>query len=337
MKTKDTVVLLSHGSGGRLMNELIRELFLKNLGNPILDRLTDAAELELDSKSAVFTTDSFVVKPLFFPKADIGKLAVAGTVNDLLMLGGKPKYLSLSLIIQENFPLILLEKIIKSITKACDKAGVKIVTGDTKVVDRNSCDGIFINTSGIGMKLPGTELGFRRIKDGDAIIINGQIASHGVSIISARENLKFDIASDCESLESLIIPLLKEFKRDIHFLRDPTRGGLATTLNEIAQEIRYSVIIDEKSVPVSKEVLYACEILGFDPLYMANEGKAVIVADETISKDAIKYLRRDKLGKNAAIIGKITKGFGKKVIAKTAIGSLRIIDMHEGDPLPRIC
>jgi len=319
------------------MNELIRELFLKNLGNPILDRLTDAAELELDSRNAVFTTDSFVVKPLFFPKADIGKLAVAGTVNDLLMLGGIPKYLSLSLIIQENFPIAWLERIIKSIAKACGKALVRVVTGDTKVVDRNSCDGIFINTSGIGIKLPATELGFRRIKEGDAIIINGNIASHGVSIISARENLKFNIASDCESLESLIIPLLKEFKRDIHFLRDPTRGGLATTLNEIVQAIKYSIIIDEKSIPVSKEVIYACELLGFDPLYMANEGKVVIVADETVSKDVIKYLRRNKLGKNAGQIGKIAKGFGKKVIAKTPIGSLRIIDMHEGDPVPRIC
>ena len=319
------------------MNELIRGLFLKNLGNPILDRLTDAAELELDSRSAVFTTDSFVVKPLFFPKADIGKLAVAGTVNDLLMLGGIPKYLSLSLIIQENFPIAWLERIIKSIAKACDKALVRVVTGDTKVVDRNSCDGIFINTSGIGRKLPGTELGLKRIKEGDAIIINGQIASHGVSVISARENLKFDIASDCESLESLIIPLLKKFKQDIHFLRDPTRGGLATTLNEIAQGIKYSIIIDEKDIPVSKDASYACEILGFDPLYMANEGKAVIVADKTISKEAVRFLRRNKLGKNAAIIGKIAKGFGKKVIAKTSVGSLRIIDMHEGDPLPRIC
>ena len=337
MKTRNDIVLLSHGSGGRLMNELIRGLFLKNLGNPILNRLTDAAELELRSRSAVFTTDSFVVKPLFFPQADIGKLAVAGTVNDLLMLGGVPQYLSLSLIIQENFPQATLEKIIKSIAKSCDKADVKIVTGDTKVVERNSCDGIFINTSGVGIKLAGTELGFGRIKEGDVIIINGGIGSHGVAIISARENLKFNITSDCESLESLIIPLLKEFKKDIHFLRDPTRGGLATTLNEITRSIKYSIIIDEKNIPVSKEVLYACEILGFDPLYMANEGKVVIVADRRVDGEIIKFLRKRKLGKNASLIGKITKGFGKKVIAKTLVGSLRIIDMHEGDPLPRIC
>jgi len=247
MKTEERKVSLSHGSGGRLMHELIGEVFLKFLGNPVLNKLTDAAPINLRSKRIVFSTDSFVVKPLFFSGADIGKLAIAGTVNDLLMLGAVPRYISLSFILQENFSFSLLEKILSSLASAAKKAGVVVVTGDTKVVDRASCDGIFINTSGIGERLPLVDLDYSRIKENDAVLINGYIGQHGVAIISARENLGFNVRSDCESLEGLIIAVLKEFKKEIHFLRDPTRGGLATTLNEIALKSGFGIVSMNKS------------------------------------------------------------------------------------------
>ncbi len=319
------------------MYELIQNLYLKYLGNKFLNKLTDACVLDLTSKQVVFSTDSFVVKPLFFPDSDIGELAIAGTVNDLLMLGANPKYISLSLIIQENFPFISLEKIIKSIAKASNKAGVLVVTGDTKVVDSNACDGIFINTSGIGVKLPQARLGFENIKQEDCLLINGSIGQHGLSIISARENLKFNVKSDCQSLEGLIIPALKEFKSDIHFLRDPTRGGLATTLNEICLGAHCCVIIDEAKIPLSETIQYSCEVLGFDPLYLANEGKAVFVVDKRIVNQLLKFLRKKSLGKNASIIGKIKDFKQAKVVAQTSVGSSRLIDMRDGDPLPRIC
>ena len=319
------------------MHELIGEVFLKFLGNPILNKLTDAASVNLRSKRAVFSTDSFVVKPLFFPKADIGKLAIAGTVNDLLMLGAVPKYISLSFILQEDFPFSLLEKILSSIASAAKKAGVVVVTGDTKVVDRASCDGIFINTSGIGEKLPLVDLDYSRIKENDAVLINGYIGQHGVAIISARENLGFNVRSDCESLEGLVIPVLKEFKKEIHFLRDPTRGGLATTLNEVALKSGFGIVVDEQEIPISDDVDYACQILGLEPLYMACEGKAVFIVNKKIAPSLLKFLRKTGLGRKAKIFGKIQKVPAKKVIAKTEVGTFRIVDMQDGEPLPRIC
>jgi hydrogenase expression/formation protein HypE len=337
MKALQKKVSLSYGSGGKLMHALIKGMFLKYLGNPALNALTDAAEVLFKQRRIIFTTDSFVVEPLFFPGGDIGKLSVAGTINDLVMLSGVPRYLSLSFIIQEDFPLSLLEQIVRSIASASKEAGVCVVTGDTKVVDRASCDGIFINTSGLGEKEPSGRLGYSRIREGDDIIINGCIGNHGTAIISAREDLKFKIKSDCASLHSLVIPALKEFARDIHFLRDPTRGGLATTLNEIVRSINYGVIIDEAKIPVAKDVSYACEILGFDPLYMANEGKVVMVVNSRISTKLLAFLKRHKLGIQSAKIGSISKRFPAKVLGRTSVGGLRTIDMRDGDPLPRIC
>ncbi len=319
------------------MHELINRLYVKYLGNPILNKLTDAAVVSLKTNQIAFTTDSFVVKPLFFPSSNIGKLAVAGTINDLLMLGAVPKYISLSLIIQEGFSLTLLEKIIRSISLASKKSKVLVVTGDTKVVERNSCDGIFINTSGVGERISLTCLDYSRIKPGDRIIINGFIANHGLSVISARENLKFNLKSDCESLENLIIPLLKKFKTGIHFMRDPTRGGLATTLNEIALARKTGIIIDEEKVSVSKNAQYACEILGLDPLYLANEGKVVMIVDKNIAPALIKFLQNNRLGRHSSVIGEVSKKFSPRVVARTKVGSFRILEMRDGDPLPRIC
>ncbi|MEW6008639.1 MAG: hydrogenase expression/formation protein HypE [Candidatus Omnitrophota bacterium] len=330
-------ISLSYGAGGALMHELIDKLYLKYLANPILNKLTDAAIVKLKSKDVVFTTDSFVVKPLFFTSSDIGKLAVAGTINDLLMLGSRPKYVSLSLIIQEGFSLNSLERIIRSVSVAAKKSKVLIVTGDTKVVDKNSCDGIFINTSGIGEKIPSTCLDYSRIRPRDNIIINGFIASHGLSIISARENLKFNLKSDCESLEDLVLPVLNRFKTGIHFMRDPTRGGLATTLNEIVGFTKLGIVIDEEKIPLSKNAQYACEILGLDPLYMANEGKVILIVDKNITASVIESLRKNRLGRHSSVIGEVNKKFSANVVERTKIGSFRIIEMRSGDPLPRIC
>lgn len=336
-KNKDDKILLGHGSGGTLMHSLIKELILPELRNSYLKKLTDAAVLSLKNKKIAFTTDSYVIKPIFFPGGDIGKLAVCGTVNDLVAMGARPLYLSLGLIIEEGFPKKNLEKIIKSIKKASKKIGIEVVTGDIKVVEKNSCDKIFINTSGIGEIFPGCNLSTSRIKPGDKIIITGSIAEHGISIFLKRENLGFNskIKSDCQSLENLL-KLLKKFPQ-IKFMRDPTRGGIATTLNEIAKITNLGIIIEENSIPVRPSVKAICEILGMDPFYLANEGKMIMVVKNNIAKKVLKALRKTMLGKNAQIIGQITKKNPQKVCLNTKIGGLRILDMLSADPIPRIC
>ncbi len=330
-------IFLGHGSGGRLTHNLIKDLLLKKLNNPILKELSDSALIKYKDNLA-FTTDSFVVSPLFFPGGDIGKLAVCGSVNDLVMVGALPQYLSLALIIEEGLDYKVLERIINSIARCAREAGVYFVTGDLKVVERGACDRIFINTSGIGRIIKKDKLSCKIIKPGDKIIITGNIAQHGLAVLARRKELDFklNIKSDCASLNNLIIPVLKK-TQGIKFMRDPTRGGIATTLNEIVDAACLGVIIEEKDIPISERVRAACELLGIDPLYVANEGKAIIIAEKNSAQKILNLLKRHPLGKNAAIIGSVVKGPAKCVILNTVIGTQRIIDMLTSDPLPRIC
>jgi hydrogenase expression/formation protein HypE len=330
-------ILLGHGSGGRLTHNLIKQLLLKKLHNPVLKELADSAVINYRERLA-FTTDSFVVSPLEFRGGDIGKLCVCGTINDLVMLAAEPEYLSLALIVEEGLDYKLLEKITDSISKEARRAGAYFVTGDLKVVERGACDKIFINTSGIGRILTGKNLSVKNIRPGDKVIITGDIGRHGMAIAAGRNKLGlgFNIKSDCASLDHLLIPVLKKTSA-IKFMRDPTRGGLATTLNEIAEASGLGINILEKEIPVSPEVRAAAELLGLDPLYMANEGRAVLVVAQAGAKKVLQLLRKDPLGRKAAIIGEIRKKPPGKVVLETVIGSERIVDMLSSEPLPRIC
>jgi hydrogenase expression/formation protein HypE len=330
-------ILLAHGSGGRLMHGLIKELVLKEFNHPILKELADCARINYQEPLA-FTTDSFVVNPLFFPGGDIGKLALCGTVNDLVMLGALPEYLSLALIIEEGLDYKILEKIIHSISSHAKKAGASFVTGDIKVVEKGAADKIFINTSGIGRILNLKKLSVRNIEPGDKIIVSGEIAQHGLAVLARRKELDlgFNIKSDCCALNDLIIPVLKKSDA-IKFMRDPTRGGLATTLNEIAQGRNLGIIVDERKIPVAGKVRAACELLGIDPLYVANEGKAVLVVKPHAAKKVLGLLRKHPLGRKAQIIGTMTREPKGSVVLNTVLGTQRIVDMLSGDPLPRIC
>jgi hydrogenase expression/formation protein HypE len=330
-------ILLAHGSGGRLAHNLIKDLLLKKLGNPVLKELADSAAINYKEKLA-FSTDSFVVSPLFFPGADIGKLAVCGTVNDLVMLGAEPEYLSLAFIIEEGLDLKVLEKIVDSVSRNARQAGVTIVTGDLKVVEKGACDKIFINTSGIGRVIKKRDLSVRNISPGDAIIVTGEIGEHGLSVLAKRKELDlgFNIQSDCAALNALLIPVLKKTD-SIKFMRDPTRGGVATTLNEVAEAAGLGIFIDEKSIPVSSKVRAACELLGIDPLYVANEGRAIMIVKKGFEKKVLSLLKKHPLGKNARIIGKVAKENNGRVILNTALGTSRIVDMLTSEPLPRIC
>lgn len=329
-------ITLSHGSGGKLMHDLIRDLFLKNLGNPFLNKMGDAALIKSRTKKLAYTTDSFVVKPLFFPGGDIGRLSVCGTVNDLAVSGAMPEYLSCGIIVEDGFSYADLEKITISIKDACKSAGVKIVTGDFKVVEKGAVDGIFINTSGIGEVFINSELAVSRIKPGDKVIVSGTMGDHAASILLARENLKFkaNISSDCAPLNKFVsLVICKEIK----FMRDPTRGGLATTLNEISSSSGYNIAIEESEVPVKRQVRGLCEILGFDPLYMANEGKLIAIAAENAAVDILAEMKKHALGRDARIIGEVQNDKGKKVYLNTQSGGSRILDMITGEQLPRIC
>ena len=333
-------ILLGHGSGGQLSHELISSLFVKYFSNIILNEQTDAAVLTIPSENLAFTTDSFVVDPIFFPGGDIGKLAVAGTVNDVAVSGAKPLYLSTSFILEEGFPFADLEIIVKSMAEEAKKAGVLIVTGDTKVVNRGKCDKIFINTTGIGL-LPADrkEIGSgKKITAGDKIIINGTIADHGMCIMATREDIRFktDIVSDCACLNHLIQEAL-DVSKNIHFMRDATRGGLATVLCEMAQSKSLGIEVYEEKLPVNENVRGMCELLGFDPLYVANEGKVMMVVGEEDADKVLKTLRKNKLGKEAAIIGEVVEEHKGKAWLTTGIGGRRIIDMLAGEQLPRIC
>jgi hydrogenase expression/formation protein HypE len=332
-------ILLAHGGGGQLSDQLIREVILPSLDNETLAELADSAKLELASKSVCFTTDSYVVKPLFFKGGDIGKLAVCGTVNDLAVAGSRPVALSLSLIIEEGLQVALLEKILESISGAAKENGVRIVAGDTKTVEAGAADQVFINTAGIGVRLPGVNLGFAEIKVGDRILINGTIGDHGMTIISQREGISFEsrLESDCAGVAELTCKLLQS-KNGIRFMRDPTRGGLAATLNEICRGCRLSIEINEADVPIKPAVQAAADMLGFDVLSIANEGKFVAVIPADSAADCLNICRNHPLGREASIIGEITPTRDVPMVETlTRIGGRRIVQMPYGRELPRIC
>lgn len=339
---KDTISI-GHGGGGRLARDLIKNLFLKHLDNPKLAPLGDSAVFELNGSKLALTTDSFVVKPIFFPGGDIGKLSVCGTINDLSVVGARPLYLSCAVIIEEGFSLKDLESITLSIKKSADNAGVEVVTGDTKVVERGLGPGvkgqsnIYINTSGVGIIENGIELGIKKINTGDKIVLSGTIGEHGIAVISKREGFDFEstIESDCASLNDIAQKVLQS--GHIKFMRDPTRGGLAAVLNEIAEDGNLEIKIDEDAIPVRDDVKGICSMLGLDPLYIANEGKVVIIAAKDDAENILSVLHNDPLGQNASIIGEVA-GKGKQgVYLRTPFGGTRILDMPVDDPLPRIC
>ena len=313
----NTKITLSHGSGGRLMQELINKIIISEFGNEILNRLDDGAVLDIDSKNkkTVFTTDSFVVSPIFFPGGDIGKLAVCGTVNDLCMMGAVPKYLSASVIIEEGFAIAELKKIIKSMQKTLKQANVHIVCGDTKVVNKGHCDKIFINTAGIGFVDKKVKINASNAKAGDLVIVSGTIGEHGICILSQREGLRFktQLKSDCAPLNSLVGDMLRLVPA-IHVLRDPTRGGLAAVLNEIAGLSGVGIEVEEGAMPIRSDVRGACEILGLDPLYMPCEGRLVAFVDGRKASDVLKIMRQNTYAKNARIIGRVVSKHKKEVV-----------------------
>jgi len=330
-------ILLAHGSGGRLAHDLVEKSFVKTLANPLLARLDDSAVFEVSGRLA-FTTDSYVVSPIFFPGGDIGKLAVCGTVNDLAMSGAKPLYLSLAFIIEEGLSLAELEQVVNSVRLAAGEAGVEIVTGDTKVVPRGSADKLFINTAGVGLIPEGVDISGGKAKPGDKVILSGAIGDHGIAVMSRREGLSFatKLESDCAPLGGLVAEMLGA-SRNINCLRDPTRGGLATTLNELANQSKVSIRIEEARIPVREEVLGACEMLGFDPLYIANEGRLVAIVPPEDADKVLKAMKKNKYGRDSVIIGEVAAGPPGRVVMKTVLGAHRIVDMLVGDLLPRIC
>ena len=330
-------ILLAHGSGGKLSHDLIEKSFVSALGNPLLNKLDDSAVFELCGRLA-FTTDSYTVSPIFFPGGDIGKLAVCGTVNDLAMSGATPLYLSLSFIIEEGLPTNELEKIVNSIRQAVNEAKVHIITGDTKVVNQGAADKLFINTSGVGLVPAGVDISGANAKPGDKVILSGSLGEHGIAILSKRQGLEFNvpIESDCAPLNRLVAEMLA-VSANLHCLRDPTRGGLATTLNEFAQQSNVGIKIEEDTLPVNEAVQAACELLGFDPLHMANEGKLVAVVASSDADKILAKMRQNRYGAEAGIIGEIVEEHPGRVIMKTHLGSSRIVDMPVGELLPRIC
>lgn len=330
-------ILLGHGSGGKLSDDLIKDVFVSRLGNSTLSQLNDSAIINT-SKEIAFTTDSFVVDPIFFSGGDIGKLAVCGTVNDLAVAGATPKFLSLSVILEEGFAIEDLEKVVDSISQSAREANVEIVTGDTKVVNRGKCDKIFINTAGIGEFESNYKSQISNIDVGDSILINGDIADHGLTVMLERNEMDFsgDISSDCAPLNGLINDLISSGLK-IKFMRDATRGGIATVLSEIAEHSQHSIRLNEKDIPVKESVRGMCEFLGFDPMYVANEGKVIIVVNKEDSQRAIEIMKRHKYGKNASIIGEVVARENAGVILNTVIGGSRIIDKITGEQLPRIC
>jgi hydrogenase expression/formation protein HypE len=329
-------ILLGHGSGGRLMYQLIREHFVPKFELKVLN---DSAVLKgIQQGRIAFTTDSYVVSPVFFPGGNIGELAVYGTVNDLAMVGAKPLYITAGLILEEGFPLDDLKKILTSMSSAAEKAGVRIVGGDTKVVNKGKGDGIFINTSGIGMVKEGIDISPLKVKPSDKVLISGPIGNHGIAIMAERNGLSFNppVLSDTAPLNGLVSTMLRKTK-EIHAMRDPTRGGLATTLKEIAVDSGYSIVIEEDAIPVPSGVKGACELLGLDPLYVANEGILIAIVKSDVADMLVKTMRQHPFGKDACIIGQVQKSPSGMVLLKTSIGGTRIVEMLSGDQLPRIC
>lgn len=334
-----TKIQMAHGGGGRLTQQLVEGLFLRRFDNPALREQHDGAVLALGDMRLAFSTDSYVVRPMFFPGGDIGSLAVHGTVNDLAMCGARPVALSAGFILEEGLATADLERITASMEAAAAASGVSIVTGDTKVVDRGKGDGVYINTAGIGLIAPGVEVGPRRARVGDKVILSGEIALHGIAIVSVREGLEFEttLESDTAAVWPLVEPLLAELGGGVHVLRDPTRGGVASALNEIAQAARVGILLEESRLPIRDEVRGACELLGFDPLYVANEGKFVAVVAPDAAERALEILRSLGTGREAAIVGEVVGDHAGKVHLRSGIGGQRVVDMLSGEQLPRIC
>ncbi len=335
---KESRILLAHGSGGKLSQDLIRELLLPRLGNPVLDQLLDAAVVPVKEGRLAFTTDSYVVKPPFFPGGDIGALAVYGTVNDLSMVGACPLYLSCGLILEESLDMVVLEEVVASMQQAAKVAGVQIVTGDTKVVERGGADGLFVNTAGIGLVPEGVQVSLANAKYGDRVICSGTIGDHGVAVLCRREGIELEtsLESDLAPLNGLVAELLKAVP-SVHCLHDPTRGGLASALNEIAVQSGVGVAVDEGRLPVKPAVRAACELLGLDPLYIANEGKLIAVVASRDGDRALEALRSHPDGLDAAVVGEVVAEPADTVMLRTLAGGTRIVHLLTDEQLPRIC
>ncbi len=331
-------ILLGHGSGGKLSAQLVERMFLPAFGNPTLDQLNDQATFAIDGVRLAMTTDSFVVKPLFFPGGDIGSLAVHGTVNDLAMGGAQPLYMSVAFILEEGLAMESLQRIVESMHRAANGAGVQIVTGDTKVVEQGKGDGLFINTTGIGVVPNGLLLGSEMAKPGDKIILSGSLGDHGIAILAQREGLEFEttIESDSAPLHKLVDAMLGTGAA-IRCMRDPTRGGLSSSLNEIATRSQVGMVIEEEQIPVREEVRGACEMLGLDPLYVANEGKMIAIVEADAAERVVEAMRGDVYGRESRVIGTVVEKHLGTVVMKTSFGTTRIVDMLAGDQLPRIC
>jgi len=337
-KIRDAVVTLAHGSGGKATRTLVEGLFLEELGNPLLDALGDSAVFALNGSRLAFTTDSYVVRPIFFPGGSIGELAVNGTVNDLAVSGATPLVLSAAFVVEEGFAVPKLRRVAANMAAAAAAAGVTVATGDTKVVERGKGDGVYVTTAGVGIVPDGVELDAALVREGDRVLVSGTIGDHGMAVMIARGELQLevDLASDTAPIHELVAALL-ELGPSVRWLRDPTRGGLATALNELAQQAGVAVALEESALPLRPEVVGACEILGIDPIYVANEGKLVAVVAPEAAERALERLRGQRLGSEAAIIGEIRAEPQGLVLLETSLGGSRIVDMLVGDPLPRIC
>lgn len=333
-------IMIGHGSGGQMTKDLIQNIFYQHLGNAYLREGNDAARITLINHEGqvAISTDSHVVSPLFYPGGDIGRLAVCGTVNDVCMLGADPIFLTAGFIIEEGFPMDSLQGVLQSMAEACREAGVQIIAGDTKVVEKGNADALFINTAGFGLIPPGRVIGGQFAKPGDAVIISGSLGDHGIAVLQARGELGFDsqIHSDVAPLNHMLKDLLDNVP-EVHVLRDPTRGGLATTLKEIACQSQVSIHLQEETLPIKKDVRTACELLGFDPLYLANEGKVIVILPEAYAENALILLRNHPYGRKAMRIGSVFQDDPTEVLLKTTYGSTRMLEMLSGEILPRIC
>ena len=336
--TASETVLLGHGSGGKLSADLMRNVFLPELGNPVLARLNDQAVVPIGESKVAISTDSFIVKPIFFRGGDIGSLAVHGTVNDLAVGGARPSFLSAAFLIEEGFPMESLRRVVASMRRAADAAGVTIVAGDTKVIEKGKGDGLFINTTGIGIVPNGIELSADKAQPGDVILLSGSIGEHGIAILAEREGLEFEseIQSDSAPLNGLCAEMIWVSK-EIRCMRDLTRGGLSSALNEIAMQSHVGIELTEDAIPIREEVRGACEMLGLDPLYVANEGKLIAIVPPEIAEDVLRAMRKHPQGAQSVIIGRVTDFLPGLVTMKTSFGTARIVDMLAGDQLPRIC
>jgi hydrogenase expression/formation protein HypE len=338
VKLRDDLVTLAHGAGGKATRALVEGLFLEELRNPLLEPLADSAFVELEGVRLALTTDSYVVKPLFFPGGSIGDLAVNGTVNDLAVSGAVPLWLSAGFVIEEGFPVADLRRVAADIARAAQAAEVAIATGDTKVVERGNADGLYVSTAGVGFVAPAVDLGAGRVRPGDRVLVSGTVGDHGMAVMIARGDLRLEaeIESDTAPVHELAARLL-ELGDGVHWMRDPTRGGLATALNELARDAGVAVVLDEEALPVRPPVAGACEILGIDPLYVANEGKLIAVVSDEAAGPALESLRSHRLGEDACLVGTIDAAPEGLVLLDTSLGGRRIVDMLVGDPLPRIC